>query len=159
MTQLCRMAWVCGILLITAVGARAQEGPTTRGGGDAQSVAVVSEKSPVAAGVLEWAFPTLGYAYAGNWSRGVPSALVRITGLVLFMEDQFVIFGEPPPCEGQCVLGVAMALGGTIWAIVDAGRTATRENERKRASVLGATVVPTYGPAGPGIGLHVPVGW
>jgi hypothetical protein len=36
-----------------------------------------------------------------------------------------------------------MAGVGAIWAMIDAGRTATRENERRRTPVVGATVVPT----------------
>jgi hypothetical protein len=146
------------LLFVLATSLQAQDtsgAPPTA----ATQVVVISEKSALAAGVLEWAIPTVGYAYAGNWSRGILPAVVRIGGLLLVIEQQFVIFGAPPPCEGQCILGLAMAVGGTVWAVVDAGRTAGRENERRRSAALGATLVPTFGAAGPGLGVSVPVGW
>jgi hypothetical protein len=158
MTPMSTVISACALILVTVAGTQAQDSPPSRND-DAPSVLAISEKSAVAAGVLEWVFPTLGYGYAGDWSRGLPSALVRIAGIFLIIDHQFVIFGEPPPCQGQCILGTVMAVGGSIWAIVDAGRTANRENERRRAAVLGATVVPTYSPSGAGISVHVPVGW
>lgn len=151
-----RVAAAATLLFLTAPGLGAQQ-PRAADGDTAQVVSA-PEKSPVVAGVLEWVVPTVGYAYAGNWLRGVPPALVRIAGLALVFEQQFVIFGEPPPCTGQCVLGTAMMIGGTVWAIIDAARTATRENERRRTAPLGATLVPTYGAAGVGLGVSVPVG-
>lgn len=155
MTRATTVAVACTALL-WAGQAGAQDVPTADG--DSASVVVVSEKSPVAAGVLEWVFPTIGYAYAGNWTRGLPSGLVRITGAVLIVSQQFVIFGEPPPCRDECVAGAIMLVGGTVWAIIDAGRTASKENERRRASLLGASVAPTFGPAGAGLAFRVPIG-
>ena len=146
------------ILLALATSLQAQDTSRAPASNTAQ-VVVISEKSAVGAGVLEWAIPTVGYAYAGNWSRGIPSALIRIAGGLLVIDQQFVIFGDPPPCEGQCILGGAMALGGTIWAVIDAGGTARRENERRRQAARGPMVVPTFGEAGPGLSVRIPFRW
>lgn len=154
-----RLHLVFIVLLSTAVRVQAQDTPTTPEA-DAPPVVVVSEKSPVAAGVLEWVLPTLGYGYAGNWTRGIPPALVRITGATLVLSQYGLPgFGEPQPCEGECVVGVVMAVGATIWAIVDAGRTASRENARRRDTIFGSAAMPTLGPTGRGIGLRISVGF
>jgi len=147
------------VLLAAVVRAEAQDAPVPQETGGPQ-VVVIAEKSPVAAGVLEWTLPTLGYGYAGDWTRGVPSALVRIAGVALFLPHlgSAFLFVEPPSCESKCVAGAVMLVGGTIWAIVDAGRTASRENARRRDAVLGSTVMPILGPTGRGIGVRISVG-
>ena len=147
-----------GILLALAAEIQAQD---TSGApeGDTRQVVVVSEKSALGAAALEWFIPTVGYAYAGSWSRGIPSGLVRVGGLVLMASQQLVLFGEPPPCRDRCVVGAAVFAAATIWAMVDAGRTAGRENEKRRAAASGVALVPTFGDAGPGLGLRIPVGW
>lgn len=157
MTQFATVVAACIVLFFATGRVQAQDAPPAPDGEDTTAVAV-SDKSPVTAGVLEWFVPTLGYAYAGNWSRGIPPALVRVTGVILIFSQQFVLFDEPPPCRGECLAGVALLLGGTVWAIVDAGNTATRQNARRRASLLGGTVVPTFGPAGPVISFSLSVG-
>ena len=108
---------------------------------DLPQVAVISEKSPFLAGTLEITLPTLGYAYAGDWTRGLPSAGVRILGLLLWGE-QLSPYG-PPPCDAKCVAGGVMLIGGLIWAAKDAAGTARRTNEGRRAEALGAIVLPT----------------
>ena len=118
-------------------------------------------KSPVLAAALEVAIPTFGYAYAGDWSRGIPLALVRVVGVGLVIEQQWClcIFEEPPPCEGRCIVGVAMAIGGAVWAAIDAASTARRQNERRGFPPRGPTVLPTFGAAGSGLSVHIPFTW
>ena len=144
--------------LILATSVQAQERPAA----DTPQGAVVSTRSPALAGTLELlTLPTVGYAYAGNWLRGVPSALLQVVGVGLVIEQQFClcIFEEPPPCEGQCILGIAMAIGGRVWAVIDAAATARRANEDRRTAALGPVLVPTFGGAGPGLGVRIPFSW
>jgi hypothetical protein len=125
--------------------------------GDTARVVAISKKYPIAAGVLEFLYPTAGYAYAGNWSRGFPPALVRVTGAVLLAE--FAIgYMAALPCTARCATGAAMYFGGTIWAVFDAGATATRTNVRKLEASGGISVYPTLGQEGFGVGARVPVG-
>lgn len=128
---------------------------TTMVATDATPVVVVSQKSPVLAGVLEWLVPTVGYAYAGNWARGVPPAAVRITGFILLAADQFTVFGSPPPCRTQCIVGATMAIGGTIWSIVDAAATASRENGKRRRALRGPPVTLMVVPGRGAVGLRI----
>lgn len=122
---------------------------------------VVSEKSAFAAGAIEWFVPTGGYAYAGDWSRGIPSGVVRLAGFAMIAEQQFTIWGDPPPCEGTCVAGVILAAGGTLWGVLGAAATARRTNERLRGEALArVSVSPVRGPDGTGvrIGMRLSVG-
>ena len=145
--------------LARAPGARAQDRPQAPNE-DAPQVVVISEKSPFVAGVLEvFVLPTVGYAYAGNWSRGIPSALVRIVGLGLVVEQQFTIFGKPPPCEGQCVVGAVLYGVGTIWAAIDAAGTAKRENEKRRERAVGVAVLPNIHSFGASHAVRIRTEW
>ena len=111
---------------------------------DEMRVVVISEKSPFLAGVLELVtFPTIGYAYAGNWKRGLPSAAVRILGFALWGEQMVSL--DSDPCDARCVSGLLMLIGGWVWAASDAAGTARRTNEKRRAEALGAVVLPTFG--------------
>jgi hypothetical protein len=139
MTQLFLSATLL-LLLPKDCVSQANSSPPAR---DTPQVVVVSEKSPFLAGALEViTLPTIGYAYAGNWTRGLPSAAVRILGLALWGE-QLDPIGPPPPCEARCAVGAIMLLGGWIWAASDAAGTARRTNEERRAEALGAIVLPT----------------
>ena len=155
----CHMRYVSGtglfvlVVLISAVRVHAQCAPSTPDA--AIPSIVVSGKSPVTAGYLELLLPTLGYGYAGNWSRGIPSALVRITGLGLAFNASNTTGRARTEALGLAIFGA-----GAIWAVIDASRTASRENARRREAVLGGTVMPTLGlgPTGTGVGLHVSIG-
>lgn len=127
--------WVVqGLLLPT--GAMTQERIP-----DPPGVVVVTGKSPFVAGALEIiTFPTIGYAYAGNWTRGFPSAAVRILGFALWREQ---MFWSPPPCRAQCIAGAIMLYGGWIWAASDAAGTARRTNEELRTEALRGALLPT----------------
>jgi hypothetical protein len=108
---------------------------------DPPRVVVVPGKSPFLAGALEIiTLPTIGYAYAGNWTRGFPSAAVRILGFALWREQ---LYWSPPPCQAQCIAGAIMLYGGWIWAASDAAGTARRTNEERRTEALRGAVLPT----------------
>ena len=129
--------------LAMATDARAQDRPQALNE-DAPQVVVISEKSPFAAGVLEvLTLPTIGYAYAGNWRRGIPSGLVRLGGVGLVASQQFTIFGDPPPCRDRCVAGAVILGLGTIWALIDAVGTTKRENEKRRERAGGVAHAPS----------------
>ena len=129
--------------LAVATGARAQDPPTAPNQ-DAPRVVVISEKSPFGAGVLEvFTLPTIGYAYAGNWRRGIPSGLVRVGGMGLVMSQQLTFFGDPPPCRDLCVAGAVMLGLGTIWALIDVVGTTKRENEKRRLRAGGVARPPS----------------
>ena len=147
--------WVCLLAvagLFVAPQLRAQDLP---GATDSTNPTSVSDRSAAAAVVLEWALPTVGYAYAGNWSRGIPPAVVRLLGFAMVLDHQFTIFGSPPPCEGQCAFGYGIAAAGTVWAMFDVARTTTRENARRRAAAVEVSVAPSSGRNGLGVGLRV----
>ena len=120
------------LYLAMAPAARAQDRPQAPNE-DAPQVVVISEKSPFAAGGLEvFTLPTIGYAYADNWRRGIPSGLVRLGGIGLIVSQQLTIFGDPPPCLDLCVAGTVIFSLGTIWAVIDVVGTTKRENEKRR---------------------------
>jgi hypothetical protein len=125
--------------------------------GDTARVVAISKKYPIAAGILEFYVPTAGYAYAGNWRRGLPPELVRVTGLLLSAQFAFT-HPATHPCTARCATGAAMYIGGTIWAVFDAGATAKRTNARKLEASGGISVYPTLGQEGFGVGARVPVG-
>ena len=136
-----------------APAARAQDRPQAPNE-DAPQVVVISERSPVLAGALEvFTLPTIGYAYAGNWRRGIPSGVVRLGGLGLILSQQFTILGDPPPCRGRCVAGAVIFGLGTIWAVIDVVGTTKRENDkrRERAGAMAGAPSTARGPLGPSI--------
>jgi hypothetical protein len=120
------------------------------------SQTVVGDRSPLAAGLLEWfTIPTVGYAYAGDWSRGIPSALVRVAGAALALPRINIHVREPGSvCPGLCAVGLFMVLGGHVWATIDAARTTTRMNEQRRASPR-VSVLPRVDEQGAGIAVRV----
>ena len=105
-----------------------------------------ADKSAVLAGVLEWLVPTVGFAYAGDWKRGLPPAAVTLAGVVLFAATfEFHIFSESE-CNGTCTIGLLMAAGGRIWGIIDAVDTAKDFNRALAQNGLELGLMP--GPAG-----------
>jgi hypothetical protein len=156
MVRISRILAAAAVLPWATAVVHAQDDPGPRG--DAPQVVVVRERSPAAAGVLEWAIPTAGYAYAGSWSRGIPPTAARITGFVLWFGDQFVILGEEPPCRARCTVGITLLLGGTIWGVLDAAATTRRANTRAREAPFGATLLPTFRPGELALAVRVPVG-
>ncbi|MGD8319546.1 MAG: hypothetical protein PVJ02_03810 [Gemmatimonadota bacterium] len=130
-----------------------QQAPTSPA--DSAKVVVVSEKSPWVAGALEYFVPTLGYGYAGNWKRGVPPNVVRLFGFGLYFADQFDVLGSAPPCEDQCVAGLALAIVGSVWAIADASAEAKRYNARQQNRTVAMS--PVLSPGGWGMSMAISV--
>jgi hypothetical protein len=114
-------------------------------------------RSPVLAGALELLMPvpTLGYAYAGNWRRGLLPGGVQVLGLFLVSAGVGgVIFDglfggdDDASCGALCPVGATMIVGGRVWATVGAARTARTRN-LERGGALSLQWVPTSG----GIGI------
>ena len=81
-------------------------------------------KDPFVAAGLEMVLPILGHAYAGNAKRGILPNAVSVGGFV-GMVARIDIFGEPETLDYMLL---AAFLGGRVWAIVSAARTANDHN-------------------------------
>ena len=90
-----------------------------------------ARKSAGVAVLLEWLVPTVGHAYAGNWKRGLLPNAVRVSGAVLFAVG-LSEGSDGDVYSGETELGLVMMAGGTIWAMVRAGRTARDYNDGLR---------------------------
>lgn len=112
----------CAVLPCAARSAHAQE---------AQPLAAAqpTERSPLAAAALETLVPVLGHIYAGDWRRGISPALVYAGGVAAFA----YAYNECTDCEFLLIGGAVAWLGGRVWGIVSAARTAQERNERVRA--------------------------
>lgn len=78
-------------------------------------------KSTVVAAGLEYFIPTLGHAYAGDWSRGAPPALLLVAGAVVAGLGYGRCIDERG-CEGL-LAGVGTMAAGKVWGIWSAVRT------------------------------------
>lgn len=115
-----------------------------------------SEKSLLLIPLLEMYAPTLGYAYAGHWRRGIPSGLARVVGFALVAPGGRFIFGEGAAyCSGTCTVGSVLLIGGTALAIVDAMYLAHRDNQRLRAQRARVQVAPLLYGARPGMSVRI----
>ena len=115
-------------------------------------------RSPVVAGLIEPFVPTLGYAYAGDWRRGLLPAGVRVVGVGLIVHGLSKatvdgLFGGDADCGSQCSLGLGMFMVGTVWGTVGAARTAHLHNR----NVAGASISlqPAWVGEGPGVAARV----
>ena len=145
-------------LLIYCPQVMAQGAP----GADTLPPVIGSEKSVTTAALLEaFTVPTLGYAYAGSWARGLPSAAVQLLGVGLALEQQLCLcfFEEPPPCVGRCVVGIALAVGARVWAIIDASLTVKRNNAGGQGTISALRMLPMLGQNGAGLGVPIPTRW
>ncbi len=110
------------VLLVTAAMAEPALAQAT------DTVVVGTRHSPVASGLLEFVFPTAGFAYAGDWTRGfLPNALRIGTAI------GFGVTGDGPEddvCEGEgaCQVWAIAFLSATVWSIVGAVQTANDHN-------------------------------
>jgi hypothetical protein len=104
--------------------ARAQVGDT---------VYVGLEHSPTASALLEFVFPTAGFAYAGDWHRGFLPNAFRIAATIGVAAQE-----SGDECEDECAVWAVALLGTTVWAMVEAVRTAKDYNAviREPASLL-----------------------
>ena len=128
------------ILLGLALAALASQ-PTVVEGQQAttDTVFVAGERSVVLSGVLEY-FPTLGFAYAGDWKRGfLPNAFRVASFIGLFSTVDFLDSSSPDTAE--TVWGVAL-IATTVWAVVGAVNTAKDHNRAVRATRTQLSVAP-----------------
>lgn len=89
------------------------------------SLAIDSYKSPALSAALEWAVPTLGYAYAGRWRKGVLPSVLRIGGVVLIV----CAYTGQETIPNPYIAGEVMGVIGTVWAMTGAAHTAKQTNE------------------------------
>jgi hypothetical protein len=95
----------------------------------ADTVFVGTHHSPWASGLLEMVFPTAGFAYAGDWTRGFLPNAVRVASLVgvgVTAED------DGDTCDDACAVWSVALLGSTIWATIGAVNTAHDYNAAVR---------------------------
>lgn len=95
------------------------------------------KSSAVAAG-LEIIVPILGHGYAGNAKRGILPAILRVGGGVARG-----LAGDDDDKETQAGIGAVAFLGGTIWGIVSAVRTANEHNRSLSSGNASLTLLPT----------------
>lgn len=140
----------CVLILVFVVGV-----PTV--GAQTNEAAVryaEQKKEPWAAVGLEWLVPVVGHAYAGDAKRGLLPAAVSVGGIV-------VAVAGPKSCETEtsagvvweyceagsgAIIGALVFVGGRIWGMVSASRTANEFNRdlRDRLGIgsMGFAVVP-----------------
>ena len=87
---------------------------------DATSVS--ESRSALLSGVLEWYVPTMGYAYAGDWSGGLLPNAVRLGGVVA------IWVGVGTDSESVLYTGVVAFTAGTVWAVAGAAHAARRRS-------------------------------
>lgn len=103
--------------------------PMAAHGQVADTVFVGTHHSPWASGLLELVFPTAGFAYAGDWTRGFLPNAVRMASLVgvgATAED------DGDTCSDACAVWSLAVLGSTIWAMIGAVNTAHDYNAAVR---------------------------
>lgn len=107
------------------------------------------KSSHVAAG-LEIIVPILGHGYAGNAKRGILPAILRVGGAVALAAA-----GDDEDKETQAAIGGLAFLGGSIWGIVSAVRTANEHNRSLSSGNASLTLLPTPdGRLGVGVALR-----
>ena len=124
-------------LVLTALGSQ----PAVVDGQQAttDTVFLGGERSAVLSGVLEY-FPTLGFAYAGDWKRGFLPNAFRVASLIgLVSTLDFPDSSSPDTAE----IGWGVAAGATtVWAVVGAVNTAKDHNRAVRATRTQLSVAP-----------------
>lgn len=112
---------------------------------------VEGRKSGAVAAGLEIVLPILGHGYAGNAKRGILPAIVNVGGLVAFysqVEDGFV------PSNAVVNIGLAAAIGGKVWGVISAVRTARSHNRSLSSGNASLTLLPTPD-GGLGVGMNL----
>lgn len=107
----------------------------------ASPLSAQSTRSSGLAGTLELFIPTAGFAYAGEWTRGLLPNAVRIGSVVGIVSDCDPDRGD----RGTCAAFAGVLLLSHIWATVGAANTARERNRSLGASDAGFVVL--QGPA------------
>lgn len=119
-------------LVLAAVVAMILVVPGATAGQAADTVYVGSRHSPTASGLLELIFPTAGFAYAGDWTRGFLPNAFRIAATI-----GFGVTADGPSedvCEEDdaCRVWAVAVIATTVWSIVGAVQTAHDHNASVR---------------------------
>lgn len=126
--------------------------PSPARGQAADTVYVGSRHSAFAAGFLEFVFPTAGFAYAGDWTRGFLPNAVRIGSGIAFD----VSYDEATyECDDACTVWAVGFLAATVWAIVGAVRTAHDYNETIRTQPPSSLLLEPSPGGGWSVGLRL----
>jgi len=115
------------ILLGLAVAVLASQPTVVQGQQD--TVDVGGERSNVLSGVIELYLPTVGFAYAGDWKRGLLPNAIRI-GSFIGLLSTIDFLDSSSSSDTAAGLWAIAFLGTTVWAVVEAVNTA---NDRNRA--------------------------
>lgn len=107
----------------------------------ASPVTAQSTRSAGLAGTLELFVPTAGFAYAGEWTRGLLPNAVRIGSVVGMVSNCDPDRGD----RGTCAALAGVFLVSHIWATVGAANTARDRNRSLGAADAGLVVL--QGPA------------
>ncbi len=81
--------------------------------------------------------PTVGYAYAGDWKGGLLPNTVRVSGTFVYLAS------DTNNCQAVCTVGLLAGVGGTVWAIVGAARTAKQRPTEPQSPLSGLMVAPS----------------
>ena len=98
----------------------------------AAPVAAQSERSPILAGAFELFLPTTGFAYAGDWKRGLLPNAVRIGSVVGIVATDAC--ADDDESGGTCIALVAALAISHVWATVGAVKTAQDRNRALEAA-------------------------
>lgn len=103
---------------------------------DPALVYLAEKKEAWVAVAAEWFLPIVGHAYAGDAKRGLLPAAVTVGGfgLVIAGVDQSLdgLFTDDNEGQTLAILGLTAIVGGRIWGIVSAGKTAGDTNRALR---------------------------
>ena len=100
-------------------------------------------KSPEVAAGLELVLPILGNAYAGNAKRGILPAILRVGGLVAVIAADNVNGYMPDENDTQETIGIVAWVGGLVWGVVTAVRTANAHNRSLSSGNANLSLHPT----------------
>lgn len=126
MNRVAGVGLIWGLVLLAGIAP-----PASAQAPEAGQQAVAHEHSPFVAGLVEWILPTAGFAYAGDWKRGLAPNAARVGGMVLLLSTYDE---DTEDCPAACAVGAVAFLGGTVWAIYGAVVTAKDHNGRLRAA-------------------------
>ena len=127
------------ILLGLAVAVLASQPTVVEGQQDTGEVE--GERSNVLSGVIELYLPTVGFAYAGDWKRGLLPNAIRIGSLIGFFST-VDLFDSSSSSDDAAGLWAIAFLGATVWAVVEAVNTANDRNDAIRVRRAQLSVAP-----------------
>ena len=129
------------VLLCLALAALASQ-PTVVEGQQAttDTVFVGGERSAILSGVLEY-FPTVGFAYAGDWKRGFLPNAFRVASFI-GAAATFDPLGNESSSDTAFAVWVSAVVATTVWAVVGAVNTAKDHNRAVRATPTQLSVAP-----------------